>query len=504
MKSQGQDTIFITVPYGVSARNILRSDALKILRSRSRVVILCPLYRDPGFIEEFSSENILLRDLPHRLPFAFRALRRFLDVAEGYYFTKKSGITTLNILRESLRHDAVGLFYQRTLIGALLGRQFVLNYLRSIQIKLVKNDYYDRLFDEFKPAMVFLTHVMALEEFPAAFYGRARGVPVLAMLHSWDVINTKTGIRGAVSMSSGRLPPLHFDKVLVWNEIQKKELMDYWNYRDKDIEMVGVPQFDIYIQLPPAPREKFLKLLGGDPRKKTIAYLAGNPNMLPRQMEIVDMLVQWLKENKYSQPSQLLIRLHPGLDTNYLLSLRGQQDILLDEPSIAFSANRFSKGWRAGREDEVRLAGVLSSSDVVLNVLSTSSLDAAAFDRPVISVAFDGYTNMPYYRSIVRYYDWTHYQTLMKTGGLRIARRPEDLLQEINRYLNNPAMDHAGRAEIVRSHCYRLDGKAGERIGNFLAAQLDFVHPKNSPKHYRSLSAVSGDDQRSAAPVLPQ
>lgn len=470
-------TVFISVPYGISARNILRCAALKMLSREHRVVILSALSLDPEFVKEFQGPNILFRDLPNKLPFAFRALRKFLDIAEGYYFTGKSGIRTLQILKESLRHDLPGSFQRRRIIGFLLGWEPLLSWLRQWQPALVRCDYYDRLFEEFKPSMVFLTHTTALEEFPVAFYGRRLGIKVTAMLHSWDVINTKTGLRGAVSPLPGRLLPLHFDKLLIWNEIQHKELTDFLGYKDAEIEIVGIPQFDVYAGGRWTPRSEFIKRYGGNPDKKTIAYLAGNPNMLPKQIEVVEHLVQWLKEGRYSSPAQLLLRLHPGLDTNYLLRYRGHPDVLIDEPSIAFTAGRFSSGWKAGEDDERHLAEVLANCDVALNVLSTSTLDAAAFDRPVVSIAYDGNTPMPYYRSIARYYDWNHYQNLMRTNGLRVARSHEELLKHINGYLANPGLDAAGRKEIIRSHCFKNDGKAGERIGEALLKELETAAP---------------------------
>jgi CDP-glycerol glycerophosphotransferase (TagB/SpsB family) len=118
----------------------------------------------------------------------------------------------------------------------------------------------------------------------------------------------------------------------------------------------------------------------------------------------------------------------------------------------------------------VWLASLLRRADVSLTVGSTLAIDAALCDTPIIGVAFDGTHRLPYGRSIRRAYDYTHYQPLVETGGLRLAESEGKMIELVNRYLADPELDHDGRATIVREQAWKVDGHSGERVARLIAA----------------------------------
>ena len=48
----------------------------------------------------------------------------------------------------------------------------------------------------------------------------------------------------------------------------------------------------------------------------------------------------------------------------------------------------------------------------------------------------------------------------------------EELIKWVAAYLENPSLDHDGRARLAREQCQFLDGRSGERIGKFILKQL--------------------------------
>jgi hypothetical protein len=108
----------------------------------------------------------------------------------------------------------------------------------------------------------------------------------------------------------------------------------------------------------------------------------------------------------------------------------------------------------------------------VVNIASTTTIDAACFDTPVVNVAFDGPRNVPYEESCKRYYKFDHYKKVVETGGITIANSIDELVQQIERYLDDPSLEATGRARIREEQCYKLDGKSGERIGQYLIELL--------------------------------
>lgn len=467
--------IVVSLPYGMSARNILRSQIFSILREGARVVLLTPLHEDQNFRKEFESPGVVIRDLPRSFPVLFKVFRYIVDIAESYAFTQKTKIETLLILKESLKKDYRLIYFFRVAIGAMLGgSKTVLNAIRNLQWKFLSNDYYEALFNEFSPDLVFLTHPLALEEFPLAYYARKRKVPVVAMIHSWDNITAKSGLRTVTSTKPGRMMPFKFEKVIVWNKIMQEELVKFYNYDPRDIFIAGVPQFDYYCNGTTDGRERFFKKIGAAPEKKLITYAAGSPFLLPKQDEVIQALVDALLTNKFTLPAQILIRSHPGTDMTLIREMFGNTPgVIFDEATVAYAANAFSSGWRPNDEDKGHLAEILRYSDVVINVASTMSIDTAIFDKPIICVAFDGNKDFPYHRSLRKHYDFTHYKAIVESGGVSIVQSKGELISTINEYLMNPSIKSGGRRKIVQQLCGTLDGGAGERIGKFIVDILD-------------------------------
>ena len=122
-------------------------------------------------------------------------------------------------------------------------------------------------------------------------------------------------------------------------------------------------------------------------------------------------------------------------------------------------------GWSPTGEDMTWFRDLLVHSDVVVNVASTTTIDAAALDRPVVNVAFDGGSGpVDPLRSVARFYSFHHYRRIVGSGGVRIAESPADLARVVAGYLADPARDAEGRRRIVAENCHRIDGGSARRI----------------------------------------
>ena len=164
-----------------------------------------------------------------------------------------------------------------------------------------------------------------------------------------------------------------------------------------------------------------------------------------------------------------MIRLHPqviqGQDADDLGAwerFRGR--VYLDMP-------RGATGLAADYTPDgiAHIAQLLDASAVTINVASSISIDAAIFDTPVVNLRFDAEPGRPYLKSVRRQYDTDHYRQVLRTGAVRLADSPEQLIDEVRRYLAEPSHERAERAGLVRSLCYRDDGQAGARVAEAIA-----------------------------------
>ena len=72
-------------------------------------------------------------------------------------------------------------------------------------------------------------------------------------------------------------------------------------------------------------------------------------------------------------------------------------------------------------KDDLELAESMMYSDVVVNLCSTITIDAAVFDTPIVCVNFDFRGKRPSNVSIKRLYLFDHYAKLGQTGGFELA-----------------------------------------------------------------------------------
>ena len=457
----------------MSARNFLRSDVFIGLAEKCKVLVVSPLSKDPNFIEEFGRPGVTFEDLPVRRSKSRSVIEKLLFVLQTYWFTKKNPIETLMMLKNDLArlHPIRYLLY--VVYSEITGRiPFFERALENLYLKEASDIVAERLLRHNNVDLVFATHGYAQEEMSILLAARKMGIPVVMMIHSWDNITSKSGLKQMTSSEVGRLLPVRLvDRFIVWNEIMADELRDMYGVSWGRIFISGIPQFDSYMGVEKlVSREEFFKKLGMDPDKKVLFLLATAPSLVHDQTVVVKTIIDVMRSGALAKSSQVLIRFHPRTDMRDWIDLFKGPDVFFQQPSVAFGALPVKSGWTKEGPASNELGEALAHSDIVINGMSTSALDAAVFDKPIICFGFDG---DPVNNKVVPlYYKNTHYAKLLALGGIRVAWNPDQLVDCLNVYLKDSTVDAAGRKDIREKECFRLDGKAGERIAEFVLEYL--------------------------------
>jgi hypothetical protein len=447
-----QKTLFIIVDSGLSIRNILRTNVFKILRSTPnlRIVIFSPI-TDEEFRKEMAGENIIIEPLqkwkPNPIVKSLRSYRKDL-------WSEQHELVRFREKRASRKER-----WDR----ALLRRLFLKNGGRSgIDHALRKVEKWERrwtpklcahFFEKYQPDLVFYTTIYSKD--PAVELAAAqRGIPSVAFILSWDNPTTKGPF------------PVHPDYAIVWNDIMRDELLKFHEIRPDQLYVAGPPQFDIYTDYSDyKTRDEFFAFWGLDPKKRLITYTTGSVGMLPLEHQIVELLYQKVRSGAFKEPTQLMVRLHPKDVYEPYRKFERQPGLVLQSPGRKADT---LDSWNPTPEDMFGLAETMRYSDVVVNIASTTTIDAACFDTPVVNVAFDGLTSRPYEKSCRRYYKFDHYKKIVETGGIKIANSLDEAVQCIQAYFDDPSQEAEGRERIRQEQCFKLDGKAGERIARFV------------------------------------
>jgi hypothetical protein len=443
-------TLFIIADSGTAIRNILRTDVFRVLKGRDalRLVIFSPIH-DAEFRKEVESESVLVEPLP------IRRLPRMVRLIRSLRHDLWAGEVNLMRVREKRSHNKGPLM--RLLWAAPLNRHRLMRRLERLEWKLMPPIAPDIL-DRYKPDAIFYTTLFARSQW-IEIGAQQRGIPSIAFIMSWDNPTTKGPF------------PLCPDKVLVWNEVMRQEILDYQKIEAERVIATGVPQFDIYFDRSKfRAKEAFFAKWNLDSTRKLITYTTGTEGMVPLDHENVEALHAELMRGAVRQPWQLLVRPHPKDRLEKYRGFESLPHLVLQSPG---RSAKVEDSWNPTEEDMYGLAELMCYSDVVVNVASTTTIDAAAFDTPVVNVAFDGHKKRPYEESYERYYDFDHYRKIVETGGVRIGRDVPELVRHIQAYLDDPTLDREGRERIRREQCWKLDGQSGRRIAQAVLATLD-------------------------------
>jgi hypothetical protein len=449
-------TILIALPLAISVRDVLRNDFFRILKaSGARLVVMSPAHDRPEFVKEFGGDNVFFEPLHPYTPGTFERRLDSLRYSLFSDLTETIGLrSTPAEARPPLKRAA---FAAARLATRTLGRRRTERALSRLNLTLFPDQQYTSVLDRYQPDLVCLTRVFFWSaDYPVLKAAVARHIPTVLLVSSWD------------NLTSKGVFPARVDRLVVWNSILAEEAVALHGFTEDQTFVAGVPQFDIYADKSKLPdRASFFRRVGADPDKALITFALCNERLCPDEFAVVERLWKAMREGALGRPSQLLCRVHPqaaAFGRMFPDELRGLPDLLLDVPGRA--------GAHLDRDtsldDMKHLAATMWHSDVLIQTSSTTAIDAAAMDTPVVSAAFDGYRTLPDDQSVRKYHLYTHYKKLLALGGVRVAHSLEQLVEILRGYLDDPSRDREGRARIVERQCLAIDGKAGERMAHYV------------------------------------
>ena len=180
------------------------------------------------------------------------------------------------------------------------------------------------------------------------------------------------------------------------------------------------------------------------------------------EADILAELYAWIKAGKFGPGVRLMVRPYVGLREIELEKKKYEK--LMQKPDIIFN-------WRTNDENSENkkdFTSMLYYSSLIISVFSTTAIEAALFDKPIITLGFDGYSKQPYHKSIARLERLSHFKHVLDTGSVRVARSFRELEELASLYLKNPELDKDKREILTKKMCYMADGHASERIAEFI------------------------------------
>lgn len=457
-------TIFIPIQNRQQARNVLRTDIFNVLISflGIRIIFFAPDYMIDEYKNEFSVEggNVVfegVKEPPRYISktdsFFGRLSLFYIDSPTGRFLRKQ----WLFFERKEPVRYAFSMF-----LSLFLGNIKILRLIfRFLDFKLVNDSSVSGFFEKYKPDLIYSPNIISNIDRAFLKEAKKREIKNVGMINAWDNIT--------LAKYPFRILP---KKLIVYNEIIKKEAIKYLDMKEKDIFVSGWPHFDHYVNSQRISREEFCRKLNINPAKKIILFASIGSILNPTEWQVLDMLDKAIVEKKLPDDVLIIFRQHPTEKTKMENIKDGGNVAIDDSKTIISGKNKIYS--EILKSDMDHLADSIYYSAVTINTCSTMSIDAAAFDKPIVNIAFDGSKKRPFHDSVRRFYEpsHAHYQPIVKSGGVRVAYNMEELIKYIKMYLENPSLDKEGRKRIINEQCWKLDGKSGERIGKYLLNNL--------------------------------
>ena len=450
-------TIFVSSFEEIETKNILRTPILPTLLREpdTRIVLFVHDSRRVAYHkEEINDPRIIYEIVPKpRVKGLDAFFRRFK------FLLLKTKTTDI---RRRMHYDDSGnhlAYWGGLLLNRIVAHSYILGLTRKLDYALIRNDIYNEYFEKYKPSLVVLANLFNEPEVHLLRAAKHHGVKNAGLINSWDKVTARCALR--------LLP----DKMVVFNETVKAEVMRYDGMSAKDIFIGGMPQFDYYVTKPRSSRETFLTNLGLSLQTRVIMYSPIGSSFGYSDWTVIDMLYRLRDEGKFGDNIEILVRFPPN-DFIEKQEIDRRPYLRYDYPGFHFSAEK-ARGtdWELNAKDLEHLADTMAHMSLMMGYASSIAIDAAMFDRPCIALNFELKKN-PAMRSPMRYCQMMHCQSLFRSGGVRLVDNEQQLVEWVRNYLADSSIDREGRRQLVKDQCTFTDGRCGERIGMFL---LDMI-----------------------------
>jgi len=312
---------------------------------------------------------------------------------------------------------------------------------------------------EHRPDAVLVTPLVDLGSQQIDYVRAARllGIPSCLPVWSWDHLTSKAYLRDRPQ------------RVLVWNETQRREAVDVHGVPDDRVVVTGAQCFDHWFtRTNQRTREAFCAELGFDPRKPIVLYVCtGLIKGSPREPQFVR---EWLEMIRTSgdpilEACSVLVRPHPAQTEDW-------QDVDLS----AFAPVTVSGGNPVDERTRTDYFDALYHSAAVVGLNTSAFIEAGIVGREVLTILEP------------RYHDnqegTAHFQYLLQIGGglLRVGRDRPSHVAQLGEALRRPVTaEHPHKAFLEAF--VRPRGLAHAATPDFVSAVEALASCRVAPAH---------------------
>ncbi len=445
-------TVFLFISNFVYSSDFLRTEYIKYLSSKYNVVVFIP---PQAFCKDnkpyYSSKNITY--IPWNVQFP-----KFWNLFGKYL--RYSLIRKYDFEPVVKRNKEKGLVDWRrkflSRISYILPISFWTNdlFTKLEVIFLPSSKLYNEKLRQFKPDIV-ITSTPGFSHFDAEaiILAKKAGIKTVAANFSWD------------NLHNGGMHFRRPDYLVVWNKRIKNTAITEYGYSEKNVFVSGVMRFDSYSKQDRSQdlRKKFLESKGLDPQEKTVLITTVTKGNYPDEDILLGKLLEARDAGRFGGKPNIFVRMHPKEE---FIKFKTYLDSKITNLHVEFPGKQLSEEMGTTielHEDDIEnLRLTLMYSDVVVNYVSTMTLEAFVFDKPVV--------NIDYPEKYHRGYTFRHYKPIVDADAVFLAKDFDMLVDHVKICLENPQSKHGERKKVFEDFIHYRDGISYKRNVDVLSS----------------------------------
>ena len=330
------------------------------------------------------------------------------------------------------------------------------NYLLTKFCKFEENLFYPSnpsYIDQLKAndsKVLFTTNAHLANERELITSAHKLNIPTIGFVKSWD--NIHKGIHSRTK------------NIAVWNNINKKELIDIEKYKPENIFVTGAPQFDPYFKKDIlVNRTDFFANMGLNSNRPTIFFATiGDFGLNIDESYWLELLINQIRNGDIKGNPQIICRLHPWSKLELF-------EKFSSIPWVKISyINDFipALGWYMNKEKVIMMANMINHSDLVISPGSTVLLEGAIFDRPTLFPMFHDFQPERVSQYFNRWVLGKHFERIKNLDLVPIIDDSKHFSSIINKSFENTNWYSDQRKQLVRDYIQFTDGNSTKRLAD--------------------------------------
>lgn len=446
MPKEGKKYIGVVITDGVGYRNFILSNFIAQAKKTFDEVIVFSCLPKSAYDGLFLDCTIVELAVFEESFFTW-FFRKSKELAHLQLHAKGNFGIQSNLLKNNSSSKTVRGFATRFLFSwtkHFNSESWIQAYNRAQQTSFSNNEVtnqYRALLKDFKIDLLFFTHQRPPYIAPLIYAAEQLKIKTATFIFSWDNLASKGRMAG------------NFNYYLVWSDLMKEELSYFYKSINKNqIEVVGTPQFEPYVMEGyEINREQYLERFRLKKEIPTLFFSCGDVSTSKNDPLYVELIAKAILESKLIKEVNLLVRTSPAEEPTRFAAIKEKYPFICwNYPDWKLTRSNHQEAWSQripSVQDVNDLKSILAFCDVNINMLSTMSLDAMIFGKPVINTVFGNKENGLY--TDQRFLKYKHIDHVLQSNAVVIATNENELITAINQCLQTPDYKESQQKKLL-------------------------------------------------------